>query len=109
MDKQVRKMLELKPQEIQNIYDILRQTVYNSTEVEIVETLWARLPSYCAGEKFVRLIPFSDHINIEASAVINHRDELSGYRITPKGMLQIFVGQQIPTDLLRKIFKETLG
>ena len=109
MDNQVREILKLKSQEIQNLYDILRQTVYDSTKVEIVETLWARLPSYYAGEKFVRLIPFLDHINIEASAIINHKDELSGYKITPKGMLQIFLGQQIPTDILRKIFKETLS
>ena len=34
--------------------------------------------------------------------------KLSGYKITPKGMLQICFGQDIPWDVLRKIFEETL-
>ena len=34
---------------------------------------------------------------------------LDGYKITPKGMLQIFLKQDIPTDILKKIFAETLG
>jgi len=34
---------------------------------------------------------------------------LSGYKVTPKGMLQIFLKQDIPADVLRKIFVETLG
>lgn len=109
MNKEIEKSLESKSQEIQNIYDILRQTVYDATDAEVNETLWARLPSSYVGEEFVRLIPFSDHINVEAIAIINHKSELSDYKITPKGMLQIYVGQKIPTDVLKKIFKETLG
>ena len=31
--------------------------------------MWAKLPTYYVGESFVRLIPFKDHINIEAKAV----------------------------------------
>lgn len=108
MDNQIKEMLEVKSQEIQNIYDILRQTVYSSTEAEISEVLWARLPSYYVGENFVRLIPFKDHINVEASAIVDHAEKLSGYKITPKGMLQIFIGQEIPTEVLRSVFKETL-
>ncbi len=80
-----------------------------SASREICEKLWAKLPSYYAGEKFVRLIPFKDHINVEAAAVVSHGDELSGYKITPKGMLQIFAGQELPADILVRIFKETLS
>ena len=36
-------------------------------------------------------------------------EELVGYKITPKGMLQIFVGQEVPDELLKMIIKETLG
>jgi len=57
----------------------------------------------------VRLIPFKDHINIEAQAVIQHKEELSGYKITPKGMLQIYLNQDIPTNALKKIFAESLA
>lgn len=27
---------------------------------------WAKLPSYYCGEKFIRIIPFKDHINIKS-------------------------------------------
>lgn len=57
----------------------------------------------------VRLIPFKDHINIEAIAVSANKEMLSGYKITPKGMLQIFLKQDIPAEVLKKIFAETLG
>lgn len=61
------------------------------------------------GQAFVRLIPFKDHLNIEAWAVALHREELSDYKITPKGMLQIYLKQDIPTETLKRIFAETLG
>ncbi len=70
--------------------------------------MWAKLPSYYAGESFVRLIPFKDHINIEAHAVVQHKEELTGYKITPKGMLQIYLKQGIPYEVLKQIFTETL-
>lgn len=71
--------------------------------------MWAKLPSYYAGERFVRLIPFKEHINIEAQAILLHKEELAGYKITPKGMLQIYVNQNVPKDILAQIFAETLG
>ena len=43
-----------------------------------------------------------------AACAIAHRQELVGYKITPKGMLQIFLGQGIPGNALRQIFEETL-
>ncbi|MBP0956277.1 MAG: hypothetical protein J5997_02805 [Oscillospiraceae bacterium] len=70
--------------------------------------MWAKIPSYYVGKSFVRLIPFKDHINIEAQAVIQHKEGLSGYKITPKGMLQMFLKQDIPYEVLKQIFAETL-
>ena len=58
-------------------------------------------------DNFIRLIPFKDHINIEAKAVVFHKDQLTEYKITPKGMMQIFHNQQIPCELLKAIFKES--
>lgn len=81
--------------------------IYESTSRIIDEKLWAKLPSFYVNDNFVRLIPFKDHINIEAKAVVFHKDELSGYKITPKGMLQIFHNQQVPFELLKIIFKES--
>ena len=94
--------------EMKELYMKLRTIIYDSISWEIEEKLWAKLPSYYVGDAFVRLIPFKDHINIEASAVIQHKEELSGCKITPKGMLQIYQHQNIPSDILQQIFRETL-
>lgn len=56
----------------------------------------------------MRLIPFKDHINIEARAAIQHKEELAGYKFTPKGMVQIYLKNDIPFEVLKQIFSETL-
>lgn len=109
MNEQVEAYLEKYPQEIITLFHTLREMILESTSAQLREHLWARLPSYEVNDSFVRLIPFKDHINIEAKAAAQHRHELAGYRMTPKGMLQIFVNQEIPVDVLRRIFAETLG
>ncbi len=70
--------------------------------------MWAKIPSYYVDESFVRLISFKDHINIEARAAIQHKEELVGYKFTPKGMVQIYLKQDIPYEVLKQIFAETL-
>lgn len=109
MNEQVKEYIDKYPTEIIDIFKTLRKLIYDSVSIDLVETLWAKLPSYYVGENFVRLIPFKDHINIEATAITAHREELTDYKITPKGMLQIFVNQEIPADTLSQIFVETLG
>lgn len=109
MNGQIREYLNKYPDEIIDMYNALRKLIYDSITSEPRETLWAKLPSYYVGEAFVRLIPFKDHINIEAKAVTNHKDQLSAYKMTPKGMLRIYVKQDIPVDVLKQIFEETLG
>jgi hypothetical protein len=88
---------------------VLYELIYESTSQTINEILWAKLPSFYVGNNFVRIIPFKDHINVEAKAILSHMHELSEYKITPKGMLQIFHYQQIPDELLRVIFKESFN
>lgn len=109
MNEQIKIHIKKFSEEIKDMFSNLRQLIFDSTSAEIDEVLWARLPSYNVGDKFVRLIPFGDHINVEATAILNHKDELSAFKITPKGMLQIFVKQEIPSEILLQIFKETLG
>lgn len=109
MTKQVREYIEKYPSEIIDMYDTLRKLIFDSISSEPQETMWANLPSYYVEESFVRLIPFKDHINIEAISILKHKEELTSYKITPKGMLQIFLNQDIPADVLRQIFAETLG
>ena len=108
MNELVKEYLEKYPHEVIEMHNALRQLIYDSVSSEPEETLWAKLPSYYLGESFVRLIPFKDHINIEANAVLEYKDILVDYKVTPKGMLQIFLKQDIPTDVLKQIFADTL-
>ncbi len=108
MNAQVKELIDKYPSEIIDMYNDLRKLIFESVSCEIEETLWAKLPSYYVGESFVRLIPFKDHINIEAQAVNQHKEELEGYKITPKGMVQIYLKQEIPYAVLKQIFVETL-
>lgn len=109
MNENVKEYINQYPIEIKELYMQLRAAIYESVFQEIEEKLWAKLPSYYAGDAYVRLIPFKDHINIEALAVALHKKELDGYKITPKGMLQIYLNQTVPSNVLKQIFAETLG
>ena len=108
MNEQVKDYIDKYPREIVEMYNNLRRIIFESVSCEPEETLWAKLPSYYVGESFVRLIPFKDHINIEAKAVIRHQAELAGCKITPKGMAKFYLKQDIPYEVLKKIFTETL-
>lgn len=108
MNEQVKIHIEKYPAEVVDKFKALRQLIYDSISADLVETLWAKLPSYYAGASFVRLIPFKDHINVEAQAVTQHKEELTSYKITPKGLLQIYANQEVPFEVLKQVFVETL-
>lgn len=107
-NKEIKLYIEKYPKEIIELFQQLRKLIYNCGLVDIEEKMWAKLPTYYVGESFVRLIPFKDHINVEAKAIINYKDELSRFKITPKGMLQVFVNQSLPFEVLKKVFINTL-
>ena len=109
MNEQIKTYLDKFPKETTDMFIELRRLIYDSVSSNLEEKMWAKLPSYYVGEKFVRLIAFKDHINIEATAIILHKNELQGYKITPKGMLQIYVNQEMPKEALKRIFTEALG
>ena len=108
MNNNVKEYLDKFSDEVKDLYHQLRNIIYDSASQEVEEKLWAKLPSYYVGDNFIRLIPFKDHINIEAHAVVLHKEELNGYKITPKGMLQIYISQSVPVDVLKRVFTETL-
>lgn len=108
MNDEIKLYLEKYPQEIVNLYMKLREILYCAIEAQIEEKMWARLPSYYCAERFVRLIPFNDHINIEASGLALYKEELEGYKFTPKGMMQINPKQSVPNGALAAAFKNTL-
>lgn len=108
MNEQIAAHLNQYPEEIIALFRELRQLILDSAPCPPEEKMWARIPSYYAGERFVRLIPFKDHINLEAAAIPQHRQELTGCRLTPKGMLQLRPGQEYPRHTLTQAFRETL-
>ena len=107
MNEQVKIYIDKYPSEIIDMYKNLRKIIFESVSYEPEEVLWAKIPSYYVGESFVRLIPFKDHINIEARSITMHQEELTSYKITPKGMLQIYLKQDIPCEVLKQIFLES--
>lgn len=109
MNEKVKEYLSNYSIEINELFIKLRKLVYKSTNHEIEETLWAKIPSYYVNESFIRIIPFKDHINIEAKSILDNINLLNGYKITPKGMLQLYIKQEVPLDILLKIFSETLN
>lgn len=94
--------------ELQVLFVEVQELIIKGVPCKIEEKLWAKIPSYYVDKNFVRIIPFKDHINIEALAIIEHRTQLEQYKITPKGMLQIYLNQDIPSDALQVVFRESL-
>nr|WP_321466653.1 hypothetical protein [uncultured Desulfobulbus sp.] len=81
---------------------ILYKLIHDSTFERVEEKLWAKFPSFYVGKNYVRIIPFKDHINIEAKSVIQNKESLEEFKITPKGILQIQHIQGVPKEILKK-------
>lgn len=109
MNEQVKARLARYPEAIGALFSQLRGLVMESHAPAPEERLWAGMPSYYVGEAFVRLIPCKDHVNIEAAAILRHQAALTSLHLTPKGMLQIGLDDELPEALLRPIFHETLA
>lgn len=108
MNEQIKEYLDKYSDDIIAMFNDIRQILMKMNPLP-EEKLWAKLPSYYVGEAYVRLIPFKDHINIEAKSIPQFRDELSHYKITPKGMLQIYLKDKIPYEILTCIFNKTFA
>lgn len=108
MDKEIQEYIGKYDTNIQDKFLEVRSLIMMSTQADIEERLWAKLPSFYVDNKFIRVIPFKDHLNIEASKNSSYKTELAGYKMTPKGMLQIYTHQSVPSEVLKKIFIETL-
>jgi hypothetical protein len=107
MNEAIEAYLEKYNKEVKELFYELRKLILESVPYEIEEKLWAKLPSFYVGEKFIRIIAFKDHINIEAAAIMEHKQQLEQFKLTPKGMLQIYLNQDIPSTVLNAIFTET--
>lgn len=108
MKEEIYNYLETFSEETKQRFHQLYALIYENTSCTIEEKMWAKLPSFYVNDNFIRIIPFKDHINIEAKTAVLHKEELSSYKFTPKGMLQIFHSQPLPDKLLKVIIKESL-
>jgi hypothetical protein len=108
MNEEIQAYINKYSEDIQKLFIELRKLIIQSVHCEIEEKLWAKLPSFYVGENFIRIIPFKDHINIEAMAIMEHKHQLEQFKITPKGMLQIYLNQDVPKNVLTSIFNTTL-
>ncbi len=108
MNEEIKKYLEKYNDEIKDMFYKLRELIFECGSYEVEEQMWAKLPTYYVDKRFVRLIPFKDHINVEAKYMASYIDKLSDYKITPKGMLQLYLNQNIPFEVLKEVFKKTL-
>lgn len=82
--------------------DIIRITIHECI-TEIQEKMWTKVPCFYTDKTNIVIRVFDDHINFVSDSVVKYKDELSQYKITPKGMIQIFDNQELPLDTLKKI------
>lgn len=108
MNQEITEVLSVMSKGIRELFSEIESIMKVSISEKISEKMWSKMPSYYVGTNFVRLIPFRDHINIEARAISANKQHFDKYKITPKGMLQIYVNQAIPVEGLKKVFCETL-
>lgn len=109
MNQDLSAYMENYADDVKDLFHLLYETIFRACPFEIEEKMWANMPSFYCGKRFIRLIPFKNHINIEASAIENYLDALDGYTITPKKMLKVGVGQPVPTHVLELVFRDTLA
>ena len=109
MKEEIYNYLETFSKETKLRFRQLYDLIYENTPFTLEEKLWAKLPSFYNNGNFIRIIPFKDHINIEARAAVLFKEELSGYKFTPKGMLQIFHSQPVPENSLIAIINKSLS
>lgn len=107
MEQNIRDFILKYDTDIQTLFLKLRELVQCSTSEPVEEKLWAKLPSYYVGGRFVRLIPFQNHINVEASGLARFRTDFDTYDFTQKGMLQLKPNERIPEETLKAAFQDT--
>ena len=90
-----------KRQRLEGIREIIHETIPS-----IQEKLWTSVPCFYNEEKMILIRVFGKHINLVADTINQHKDEFEGYKITPKGMLQILDIQEVPEAGIRTFVKD---
>lgn len=108
MNENVKEYIDKFPDEVKELYNQLRNIIYDNVSQEVKEELCDESIIYCVGDNFVKLSPCKDYINIEAQAISLYKKELKDYIINSKGMLQIYLNQTFPVNALSQVFALTL-
>lgn len=97
------------PKEIQDLFNDLENVIDVTCDQKYIieKKLYANIPSFYVNEKFIRLIPFKDHINLEASGIKLYLSELTDFSLTPKFMLKLNNKNKLSIDLLKRIINST--
>lgn len=103
MKEEIKTYIEKYPYDVREMFLSLREMIL-SLDGGISEKMWAKMPEYRMGDKFIRLIAFKDHINIQCEAIQEYTDRLGSYKFTPKGFLQIYTDDNIPEEILNEAF-----
>ena len=82
--------------------EIVRSLIHDNSS-EISEKMWSKVPCFYNNKINIVLRVFDSHFNFITDSVLKYKDELTDYKITPKGMLQIYDHQELPLDILKKI------
>ena len=70
---------------------------------DVEEKIWSGVPCFYTEGKHILIRAFDDHINFITDNVFDYKETLLDYKITPKGMLQIYDEQKLPLAELSKI------
>lgn len=82
--------------------ETIRNLIHDN-KPNINEKMWTQVPCFYIDKTSIVIRVFDNHINFKADSVLQYKDELLDYKITPKGMLQIYDNQELPLDPLKKI------
>lgn len=89
------------PEKVERL-EIIRTLIHECIP-EINEKMWTKVPCFYTDNVTFVIRVFGDHINFITDKVIQYKDELVEYKITPKGMLQLFDNQELPLGTMKKI------
>lgn len=104
MSKDVLMYVSAFPNQIQSRYDQLRQLL-SQIEPNIEPYLWAGVPTFQTTNRYVRFILFKDHININTSLGISVLELKPPYKVTPKGLVQLFLTDTLDEVWLLELFR----
>ncbi len=91
------------PNSIQERYQQL-VALLESKDIHIEPYLWAGVPTFQTSNRYVRFILFKDHININTSLGISVLELKPPYKVTPKGMVQLFLDDPMDEAFFKLLF-----